>query len=121
MGEKNQQGRIVPEQRNFKLYKAKKQWMTACATFLLTFGATAVMNVSANADSSRTSDGDSTAKTAELVQTANVSQGQTNGTQTSTATPAAGQEQTTSTSPAKQDQSTGGHPATVATPATPAT
>lgn len=32
MGENNQQGRIVPEQRNFKLYKAKKQWMTACAT-----------------------------------------------------------------------------------------
>lgn len=28
---------------NYKLYKAKKQWVTACATFLLTFGATAVV------------------------------------------------------------------------------
>ena len=50
MGKNNRQRNLVPERRNFKLYKAKKQWITACATFLLTFGATAVMNVSASAD-----------------------------------------------------------------------
>lgn len=115
MGENNQQGRIVPEQRNFKLYKAKKQWMTACATFLLTFGATAVMNVSANADSN--SDGNNTPKAAELVQTANTSQEQTNSMQSVAANPATEQEQTASTPVTKQEQATGGHPATVPTAA----
>lgn len=46
---------MVPERRNYKLYKAKKQWITACATFLLTFSATAVMNVSAQAADNPTS------------------------------------------------------------------
>ncbi|MGM9892536.1 mucin-binding protein [Limosilactobacillus sp.] len=50
MSKNNQLKNATPERRNYKLYKAKKQWITACATFLLTFGATAVMNVSAQAD-----------------------------------------------------------------------
>ncbi|MCI1974433.1 MAG: MBG domain-containing protein [Limosilactobacillus sp.] len=45
MGKNNQQRRMVPERKNFKLYKAKKQWLTACATFMFAFGASAVMNV----------------------------------------------------------------------------
>lgn len=57
MGRNNQRRKMIPEQRNFKLYKHKKQWMTACATFLLTFGATAVMNVSASANTDNTSNG----------------------------------------------------------------
>ncbi|WP_295729394.1 KxYKxGKxW signal peptide domain-containing protein [uncultured Limosilactobacillus sp.] len=50
MGKNNQQRRMIPERKDFKLYKAKKQWVTACATALLAFGTTAVMNVSAHAD-----------------------------------------------------------------------
>lgn len=50
MSKNNRLKNATPERRNYKLYKAKKQWITACATFLLTFGATAVMNVSAQAD-----------------------------------------------------------------------
>jgi hypothetical protein len=51
MGKNNKQRNMVPERRNYKLYKAKKQWITACATFLLTFGVTAVAsNASAQAD-----------------------------------------------------------------------
>ena len=67
MGRNNQRRKMIPEQRNFKLYKHKKQWMTACATFLLTFGATAVMNVSASANTDNTSNGGSTPKIAEVV------------------------------------------------------
>lgn len=87
---------MVPEQRNFKLYKAKKQWVTACATFLLTFGATAVVSASANADSNSTSNGESTPKTVEVVQTANETQGQSNNAQTEAASPVAEQSQTAS-------------------------
>ena len=67
---------MIPEQRNFKLYKHKKQWMTACATFLLTFGATAVMNVSASANTDNTSNGGSTPKIAEVVKAASVNSSQ---------------------------------------------
>ncbi|HJA47280.1 MAG TPA: KxYKxGKxW signal peptide domain-containing protein [Candidatus Limosilactobacillus excrementigallinarum] len=66
MGKNNQQKNMVPERRNFKLYKAKKQWITACATFLLTFGATTVMNVSAHADVNSDS-GNTTPQTAEVA------------------------------------------------------
>ncbi|MBB1124587.1 MBG domain-containing protein [Limosilactobacillus albertensis] len=41
--------KVNSENRNYKLYKAKKQWVTACATFMLAFGATAVINASADA------------------------------------------------------------------------
>lgn len=41
---------MMPERKNYKLYKAKKQWITACATILLGLGATAMTNVSANAN-----------------------------------------------------------------------
>ena len=55
MSKNNRLRNATPERRNYKLYKAKKQWITACATFLLTFGATAVMNVSAQADTNENS------------------------------------------------------------------
>ena len=50
MSKNNRLRKVNLENRNYKLYKAKKQWVTACATFMLAFGATAVMNVSAQAD-----------------------------------------------------------------------
>lgn len=65
MGKNNDQKNMVPERRNFKLYKTKKQWITACATFLLTFGATAVLNVSANAETN--ANPDNTSETTEIV------------------------------------------------------
>jgi LPXTG-motif cell wall-anchored protein len=54
LGKNNQQRRMIPERKNYKLYKAKKQWITACATALLAFGTTALMNVSASADTNST-------------------------------------------------------------------
>lgn len=39
----------MPERRNYRLYKAKKQWITACSTFMLAFGATALLNAKAQA------------------------------------------------------------------------
>lgn len=54
MSKNNQQPRMVLERKNFKLYKAKKQWVTACATVLVTLGATAFVNASANADPNST-------------------------------------------------------------------
>ena len=41
---------MTPKNKNYKLYKAKKQWITACATFMLAFGATAAVNASVQAD-----------------------------------------------------------------------
>ena len=103
MGRNNQRRKMIPEQRNFKLYKHKKQWMTACATFLLTFGATAVMNVSASANTDNTSNGGSTPKTAEVVKAAvNSSQEQPNNAQPVTETSADTKEQTATASSAGQ-------------------
>lgn len=45
---------IGNQQRNFRLYKAKKQWVTACTTLLITLGASTVM-LSANAHASEQS------------------------------------------------------------------
>lgn len=50
MGKINKKNNLMPVRRNYKLYKAKKQWLTACVTFLLTFGTTAVVNASVHAD-----------------------------------------------------------------------
>lgn len=55
MSKNNPLRSMTPENRNYKLYKAKKQWITACATFMLAFGATAVMNVSVQADAGNNS------------------------------------------------------------------
>lgn len=65
---------MTPKNKNYKLYKAKKQWITACATFMLAFGATAVVNASVQADTTtpattQTSDG--TVTTAESAQPQN--------------------------------------------------
>ncbi|MBB1069396.1 KxYKxGKxW signal peptide domain-containing protein [Limosilactobacillus sp. RRLNB_1_1] len=51
MGKNNPLRGGIPENRNYRLYKAKKQWITACATFMLAFGATAVINASADTTS----------------------------------------------------------------------
>lgn len=50
MGKNNKQRNMTPERRNYRLYKAKKQWITACATFMLTFGVAAVVNTGVHAD-----------------------------------------------------------------------
>ena len=43
MGKNNPLRSMTPKNKNYKLYKAKKQWITACATFMLAFGATAAV------------------------------------------------------------------------------
>ena len=58
---------MMPERKNYKLYKAKKQWITACATILLGLGATAMTNVSANANPNSESNGGE--ETEEVVTT----------------------------------------------------
>lgn len=50
MSKNNPLRSMTPRNKNYKLYKAKKQWITACATFMLAFGATAVVNASVQAD-----------------------------------------------------------------------
>ena len=50
MGKNNPLRSMTPKNKNYKLYKAKKQWITACATFMLAFGTTAVVNASVKAD-----------------------------------------------------------------------
>ena len=62
---------MTPKNKNYKLYKAKKQWITACATFMLAFGATAVVNASVQADTTTpatTQASGSTVTAAELAQ-----------------------------------------------------
>ncbi|MCH5379727.1 MBG domain-containing protein [Limosilactobacillus reuteri] len=71
MGKNNPLRSMTPKNKNYKLYKAKKQWITACATFMLTFGATAVVNASVQADTTTpatTQASGSTATVAALVQ-----------------------------------------------------
>lgn len=50
--QKNKQklNRANEKQQNYRLYKAKKQWITACATVFLTFGASVVVTTSVQAD-----------------------------------------------------------------------
>lgn len=50
MSKNNPLRSMTPKNKNYKLYKAKKQWITTCATFMLAFGATAVVNASVQAD-----------------------------------------------------------------------
>ncbi len=104
MGRNNQRRKTNIEQRNFKLYKHKKQWMTACATFLLTFGATAVMNVSASANTDNINNGNSTPKNAEVVKAALTNEEQSNNAQPVNEMPADSKKQTATASTA--DQST---------------
>lgn len=54
MSKNNPMGKTVPEKRNYKLYKAKKQWVTACATFLVLFGTAAMFQEDVHADSTAT-------------------------------------------------------------------
>lgn len=50
--QKNKQklNRANEKQQNYRLYKAKKQWITACTTVFLTFGASVVVTTSVQAD-----------------------------------------------------------------------
>ena len=50
MGKNNPLRSMTPKNKYQKLYKAKKQWITACATFMLAFGPTGVVNASVQAD-----------------------------------------------------------------------
>ncbi|WP_300923514.1 KxYKxGKxW signal peptide domain-containing protein [uncultured Limosilactobacillus sp.] len=74
MSKNNQQPRMVLERKNFKLYKAKKQWVTACATVLVTLGATAFVNASANADPNSTLTEPVTKEAVATVQSGNARQ-----------------------------------------------
>lgn len=74
MSKNNQQPRMVLERKNFKLYKAKKQWVTACATVLVTLGATAFVNASANADPNSTLTEPVTKEAVATVQSGNAHQ-----------------------------------------------
>lgn len=65
---------MVLERKNFKLYKAKKQWVTACATVLVTLGATAFVNASANADPNSTLTEPVTKEAVATVQSGNARQ-----------------------------------------------
>ncbi|WP_367341241.1 MBG domain-containing protein [Limosilactobacillus sp.] len=66
MSKNNPLRKYTPENRNYRLYKAKKQWITACATVLMALGATAATQVNAQADSNN---GNATAPTAEIQTT----------------------------------------------------
>lgn len=71
MSKNNPLRSMTPKNKNYKLYKAKKQWITACATFMLAFGATAVVNASVQADTTTpatTQASGSTVTAAELAQ-----------------------------------------------------
>lgn len=64
---------MTPKNKNYKLYKAKKQWITACATFMLAFGATAVVNASVQADTTPATtqaSGSTTTESAQLQRSA---------------------------------------------------
>ncbi|MBB1128210.1 MBG domain-containing protein [Limosilactobacillus balticus] len=73
MSKNNPLRSMTPKNKNYKLYKAKKQWITACATFMLAFGATAVVNASVQADTTTPTttqaDSDSVTSISEPAQT----------------------------------------------------
>lgn len=61
---------MTPKNKNYKLYKAKKQWITACATFMLAFGATAVVNASVQADTTTSATTQASGSTATVAASA---------------------------------------------------
>ncbi|WP_076461337.1 MBG domain-containing protein [Limosilactobacillus caccae] len=46
MGKNNRLNNVNSQRKNYRLYKAKKQWITACATFFFTLGASAAVMTS---------------------------------------------------------------------------
>lgn len=50
MSKNNPLRAMAKENKNYKLYKAKKQWITACTTFLIALGAGAVVGTTVQAD-----------------------------------------------------------------------
>lgn len=50
MGKNNLLRKMTPERKNYRLYKAKKRWITACATFMFTLGISAGLNINNNAE-----------------------------------------------------------------------
>ncbi|WP_433596910.1 MBG domain-containing protein [Limosilactobacillus reuteri] len=67
MGKNNPLRSMTPKNKNYKLYKAKKQWITACATFMLAFGATAVVNASVQADTTTSATTQASGSTATVA------------------------------------------------------
>lgn len=49
MGKNNRLRNQMPQRRNYRMYKAKKQWITACVTFFMLFGAGALISDNAHA------------------------------------------------------------------------
>lgn len=70
MGKNNPLRSMTPKNKNYKLYKAKKQWITACATFMLAFGATAVVNASVQADTTTSATTQASGSTATVAASA---------------------------------------------------
>lgn len=60
MSKNNPLRKMTPDNRNYKMYKAKKQWVTACATFLIAMGATAVSTTVSHADTTANNDDNNT-------------------------------------------------------------
>lgn len=91
MGKNNSLRNVTPERKNYKLYKAKKQWFTACATFLVAFGAMAVTNnveaskepVASGATTIATVAGSSSAASSAASTTVTASSSSTSSTATS--------------------------------------
>lgn len=77
MSRNNRQHRLVLERKNFKLYKAKKQWATACATVLAALGTTAAVGTSAHADAASNSSSDPVAEVKTAVDTGAVTKSAT--------------------------------------------
>lgn len=61
---------MTPKNKNYKLYKAKKQWITACAIFMLAFGATAAVNASVQADTTTPATTQASSSTATVAASA---------------------------------------------------
>lgn len=74
MGKNNPLRKTHPERKNYKLYKDKKQWVTACATFLIAMGATAVTSTAVHADTNTANDNEASAETKVTTQQENSNQ-----------------------------------------------
>lgn len=85
MSKNNSLRNMTKENKNYKLYKAKKQWITACATFMFMFGATAVVNTEVHA---ATTDNDAEPTVAEETSDAANTGSASNKVVLKTATPA---------------------------------
>ena len=79
MSTNNPLKRMVPENRNYRLYKAKKQWITACATVLVALGTTVAFQ--GNAQAAKTDNAEVEQTTDNTANHSNAESGVTNRTQ----------------------------------------